>query len=337
MTEPIRVVQVGLGPIGCEVVRALCARPGLQLVAAVDVDPAKVGRDAGEIAGAHHLGVAVSADLKAAAAGGARVALHTTGSYLNQTIGQFEALIAAGLHVVSTCEELAYAQALQPETAARLNALAQARGVALLGAGVNPGFVFDTLILTATAVCQRVDQIRARRVLDAGKRRLPLQQKVGAGLSLAEFKRRVDAGLVRHVGLAESIRMVTDGLGWQIDRIDEETHPVLAAAEQRTEHLTVPAGAVAGVHQIGRAFSGEHEVLKLDLQMYVGAPESFDEIEIVGTPSINLRLAGGAPGDPSTAAIALNAIPALLAGPPGLRSMRDIRLVHCWGQQIAQS
>ena len=337
MAEPIRVVQFGLGPIGCEVVRAVCDRPGLQLVAAVDVDPAKIGRDAGEIAGARHLGVAVTADLGAARAAGAQVALHTTGSYLDQTASQFEALIEAGLHVVSTCEELAYAQALQPETAAHFDALAKERGVALLGAGVNPGFVFDTLILTATAVCQRVERIRARRVLDAGKRRLPLQQKVGAGLSLAEFKRRVDAGLVRHVGLAESMRMVTDGLGWQIDRVEEETHPVLATAEQRTPHLTVPAGAVAGVHQIGRAYVGEREVLNLDLQMYVGAPESFDEIEIVGTPPINLRLAGGAPGDPSTAAIAINAIPALLAGPPGLRSMRDVRLVHCWGQQVSQS
>jgi 4-hydroxy-tetrahydrodipicolinate reductase len=241
-------------------------------------------------------------------------------------------LIESGTHVVSTCEELAYAKALHPEVAARLDERAVRCGVAVLGTGVNPGFVFDTLVLTTTAVCQRVDHVRARRVLDAGKRRLPLQRKVGAGLSLEEFKRRVDAGLVRHVGLTESLRMVADGLGWTIDRIEENTKPVLAAREVRTPHLVVPAGAVAGVHQTGVAYSGGREVISLDLQMYVGAPEAFDEIVVTGTPPVHVRLEGGAPGDPSTAAIAINAIPAVLAGPAGLRSMSDVRLVHCWGQ-----
>lgn len=330
MEKPVRVVQVGLGPIGCEVVRAVVAHPGLQLVAAVDIDPAKQGKDAGEIAGAGVAGVRVVDSLAAAASSGAVVALHTTGSYLAQTMDQLEALIAAGLHVVSTCEELAYAQALHPEEAARLDAAAKARGVVMLGTGVNPGFVFDTLVLAASAACQKVESIRARRVLDAAKRRLPLQKKVGAGLSVAEFQERVDAGLVRHVGLAESIRMVTDGLGWRIDRIEEQALPVIAEADLQTAYLSVPAGAVAGVHQVGRAFAGGREVLNYDLKMYVGAAAAYDEIEIAGTPPIHLRLEGGAPGDPSTIALAINAIPSVLAASPGLVSMKDLRLVHAW-------
>jgi len=332
MADPIRVVQVGLGPIGCEVVRAVAARPGLQLVAAVDIDPAKAGRDAGELAGAGTLGVQVQPHLTGVTGATATVALHTTGSYLQNTEREINGLVRAGLHVVSTCEELAYPQALQPQAAARLHSLAREHGVVVLGTGVNPGFVFDTLVLTATAVCQRVEHIRARRVLDAGARRLPLQQKVGAGLSVAEFEQRVAAGLVRHVGLAESIRMVTDALGWTVERVEEQTLPVVATEQRRTAYLTVPAGAVAGVHQVGRAFAGGREVLHLDLQMYVGATEPIDEIEVTGTPPITLRLAGGAPGDPSTAAIAVNAVSAVLAAAPGLRTMRDVGLVHCWGQ-----
>lgn len=329
----IPVVQVGLGPIGCEVLRAVHGRRMLRLTAAVDIDPAKAGRDAGEIAGIGAIGVSVSSDIPPVTDSNGAVALHTTGSYLDQVMGQLEALIEAGYHVVSTCEELAYPQALHFQEFKHLDALARARGVAVLGTGVNPGYVFDTLILTATAVCQKVEHIRARRVLDAGKRRLPLQQKVGAGLSVEEFQRRVDAGLVRHVGLGESIRMVTDALGWGLSRTEEETEPVIATEERRTEYLTVPAGAVAGVHQTGRAFSGDREVLSLDLQMYVGAPESYDEIEVSGTPPLKLRIEGGAPGDPSTAAIAINAIPAVLAAPPGLTAMPQLRLVHCWGLQ----
>jgi 4-hydroxy-tetrahydrodipicolinate reductase len=245
---------------------------------------------------------------------------------------QLESLIGSGYHIVSTCEELAYPQGLHPNLAERIDALAKAHGVAVLGTGVNPGYVFDTLILTATAVCQRVEHIRARRVLDAGKRRLPLQQKVGAGLPPDEFKRLVDAGKVRHVGLAESMRMVTDALGWIVERIDELTEAVIADSERTTPYLTVPAGMVAGVHQTGRAFAGGREVLHLDLQMYVGAADSYDEIEITGSPSVRLRLEGGAPGDASTAAMVINAVPAVLSAQPGLTSMRNLRLVHCWGQ-----
>ncbi len=330
MREPIRVLQMGLGPIGCELVRALSARPQLQLVGAVDIDPAKAGRDVGEIAGIDRLGVLISDRLDAIAPG-AGVALHSTSSYLSHTLDQLEALIRAGLNVISTCEELAYAEALHSVEARRLDLLARERGVTVLGTGVNPGYVFDTLILTATAVCQRVDQIRATRVLDAGKRRLPLQQKVGAGLSVEEFRQRVRAGLVRHVGLAESMRMVTDALGWSVERTEESTEPVVAEKEQRTPYLTVPAGAVAGVHQVGRAFSGGREVLRLELQMFVGATDAYDEIEVSGSPPIKLRLEGGAPGDPSTAAIAINAIPMVMAAPPGLTTMKDLPLVHCWG------
>jgi hypothetical protein len=333
MSDPIRAIQVGLGPIGAEIVRALRFRPQVQLVGAVDVDPAKLGRDAGELAGVGPLGIAVNnrLDVGVVRAAGAAVALHSTGSYLAQTLEQIEQLVRAGLNVVSTCEELAYAQALHPDDARRLDTLAREHGVTVLGTGVNPGYVFDTLVLTATAACQRVDHVRARRVLDAGQRRIPLQQKVGAGLTVAEFAKRVDTGLVRHVGLAESMRMVADAIGWPVERLEESTGAIIAESEQRTPYLTVAAGAVAGVHQTGRAFAGGREVLSLDLQMYVGAPHAFDEIEISGEPGIKLRIEGGTPGDPSTAAIVVNAIPAVIAAPPGLTSMKDLPLVHCWG------
>lgn len=332
MYREISVVQIGMGPIGQEVLRAVASRRGLHLIGAVDIDAAIAGRDAGKVAGIGPIGVTVSSQVPPAAGRNSSVALHTTGSSLPKVVGQLEELVRAGYHIVSTCEELAYPQALQPQLALRLDALAKENSVAVLGTGVNPGYVFDTLILTATAVCQRVDHIRARRVLDAGKRRLPLQQKVGAGLSREEFQKRVDAGQVRHVGLEESIRMVTDGIGWTIDRVEEETEGVVAEYEHRTQYITIPAGSVAGVHQTGRAYSGGREVLNLDLKMYVGAPESYDEIEITGSPSIKLRIDGGAPGDPSTAAMVINSIPAVLASQPGLTSMSQLRLVHCWGQ-----
>src|SRR5437879_9169865 len=84
--------------------------------------------------------------------------------------------------VVSTCEELSYPFRTYPELAAKLDAAAKESGVALVGTGVNPGFVMDKLMVTLAAVAQRIDHAKAVRIVDASKRRLPLQNKIGAGM-----------------------------------------------------------------------------------------------------------------------------------------------------------
>ena len=332
MPNPLRVLCYGLGPIGCEVVRALMRRPGFAIVGAVDIDPSKVGQDVGQIAGLDRsLGAPVSDSLEAALrSGGADIVTHTTGSYLEQVGPQLRALMAAGLNVVSTCEELAYPQAQHPDLARDLDLLAKTHGVTILGTGVNPGYVFDSLILNATATCQEVTAVRGWRVLDAGKRRLPLQQKVGAGLSRDAFQQLVDAGKVRHVGLAESVRMVADSLGWALERTEEITEGVVAEEDVQTEYLLVKAGHVAGVHQIGRGWSGGREVISLDLKMYVGAKQASDRIQIDGLPSIDLEIHGGTRGDPATAGIVVNAAPLVVAAAPGLATMASLPPVHYW-------
>lgn len=335
MTTPNRIVLVGLGPIGAGVLSLVAERPGLTLTGAVDLDPAKVGRDAGDVGGlGRPLGVPVSASLaQALERAPADVALLCTGSYLSQVAPQVEALIEAGLHVVTTCEELAYAPVHNPELAQRLDGLARERGVSVLGAGVNPGFAFDALIMTLSATCRRVTGVRATRVLDAGSRRFPLQQKVGAGLSREEFQALVDAGKVRHVGLLESLNLVADAFGWPLDRTEEITQGVIAERDVTTAYLTAPAGSVAGVHQIGRGYRDGRAVIELELKMYVGAPESFDAIRIEGDPGIDMKISGGIAGDPATAALAVNLIGSLERAPRGLVTMKDLSISYGVGAQ----
>ena len=103
------------------------------------------------------------------------------------------ACLSAGCCVVSTCEELAYPFRKHPELSAKLDAEAKEEGVALVGTGINPGFVMDKLVLTLSAASQRVDSASAVRIVDASKRRLPLQKKVGAGMSVEEFRAQVAA------------------------------------------------------------------------------------------------------------------------------------------------
>lgn len=323
-----RIVVIGLGPIGQNVLALVADRPGLTLTGAVDIDPGKVGKDAGEVCGlGRSLGVTVSGSLADALKGGpADAALLCTGSYLTQVASQVEEIIEAGLNIVTTCEELAYAPVHNAELATKLDELARQRGVRVLGAGVNPGFAFDALIMTLSATCRRVTGVRATRVLDAGTRRLPLQQKVGAGLSKDEFDKLVADGKVRHVGLLESLNLVADAFGWKLDRTEELTDGVIAERDVQTRYLSVKAGQVAGVKQIGRGYRNGTPVIELELQMYVGAPESFDAVRIEGDPGIDMVVRGGIAGDPATTALTVNLIGSLEHAPPGLVTMKDLSI-----------
>ncbi len=330
-TEPrvkkkIRAVQYGVGPIGASILRLMREKQAIEIVGAIDTDPAKAGRDLGEVAGAGDApwGVQVSADAEKVLGESADVVIHSTSSDLRDVAEQLLRCLAAESCVVSTCEELAYPFRKYPELAAKLDAEAKAWGVALVGTGVNPGFVMDKLVLTLAAVSQRVERARAIRIVDASQRRLPLQKKVGAGMSIAEFREKVAAGVIKHHGLPESVAMVADGLGLHVEEITETIEPVVAQERVKTEFLEVEPGQAAGVLQIARGLAGGQEKIYMELQMYVGAKESSDTIELAGQPHIRLVIPGGTHGDIATAAVVVNCIPAILDAPAGLRTSRDL-------------
>ncbi len=321
----IRVIQFGVGPIGAGIVKLMLTKPELDIVGAIDIDPAKVGKDLGTVVGAgREIGVKVSGDAKAVLAQPADVVVHTTSSYLTSVADQLTQCLKAGKHVVSTCEELSYPFRKHPELSAKLDKVAKEHKVALLGTGVNPGFAMDKLILTLATACQDVRKASAHRVVDASRRRLPLQKKVGAGMTVEEFKKNVDAGVIKHHGLPESVAMVADSLGIPVDRIEEMIEPVVAKQVVRSEYMEVKPGLVVGVHQVARGFSGREENIKLELEMYLGASNSMDSISIQGKPDLSMTIPGGIHGDLATAAIAVNCIPAMFEVNPGLRTSRDM-------------
>ncbi|MGB9593875.1 MAG: dihydrodipicolinate reductase, partial [Anaerolineae bacterium] len=220
MSGSVRVIQYGLGPIGSAIARHVTERDGLALVGAVDVDPAKAGRDAGEVIGLHRrLGFPVTATLaETLARTDADVALHATSSYFDRFKPQILELLDAGLDVVSTAEELSFPWLAHPEEAREIDAAAKRAGKTVLGTGVNPGFLMDSLPLFLTAICQRVDHIEVRRAQNASLRRGPFQAKIGAGLTVEEFQARMAAGRMGHVGLPESIGMIFHTLGRTLAR-----------------------------------------------------------------------------------------------------------------------
>jgi 2,4-diaminopentanoate dehydrogenase len=328
LPKKIRVVQFGVGPIGASIARLMRQKDGLEIVGAVDKDPAKVGRDLGEIAGDSAWEVKILPEISAALEKPVDVVVHTTSSCLTDVMEELLACLAAGCCVVSTCEELAFPFRKHPQLSAKLDSAAKDEGVALVGTGVNPGFVMDKLVLTLSAVAQRVDWVRATRIVDASKRRLPLQKKIGAGMTPEQFRMEVAAGKIKHHGLPESIAMVADGLGFSLDDISETIEPIIAEETVKTEFLEVAPGQVAGVHQIARGNLGGQERVFMELRMYVGAKEPSDSVELRGSPNLTLTIPGGTHGDLATAAIAVNTIPAILAAPAGLRTVRELPLTY---------
>ncbi len=325
MPSKLRLIHYGLGPIGSAIVRLITERGGADIIGAIDIDPAKVGRDLGEVVGLDHpLGVRVSDRADDILGQRADVVIHSTSSYLEKVIHQLFSCIEAGSHVISTCEELAYPFRKYPELSRDLAARAEAAGVAVLGTGVNPGFVMDKLVLTLVTVCQQIDTVFVERVVNASERRLPLQRKIGAGLTPDEFSRAVEAGTIKHHGLPESAAMIADALGFALDDLTETIEPILADEDLRTEYLEVKRGFVAGVRQVCRGLSDGRARILLDLRMAVGATDPHDAISIKGYPDISLRIPGGIHGDLATAAVVVNTIPLIVAARPGLRTVIDI-------------
>jgi 4-hydroxy-tetrahydrodipicolinate reductase len=237
---------------------------------------------------------------------------------------QVEDVLKAKVPLVTTTEELSYPVGRNIALAKKIDAMARKAKVAVLSTGVNPGFVMDTLPIALTVACERIDSIRVDRVQDARTRRLPFQQKIGAGLTTEQFEREVQRGSIRHVGLAESITMIADALGWQLDRITDEVRPKIAERTVASEFLAVDPGYVSGIIQDGVGYRDGTPRIKLHIEAYLGAPESHDTVQVEGIPRLRLTIPGGVPGDIATASIVVNSIPKVLAARPGLRTMKDM-------------
>ena len=326
-TREARVVQVGLGPIGCGVVDVLAKRPGVRIIGAVDVNPDLVGKPLAAAAGVRNDDLAqvtvTSGPAEAGDVAGA-VAIVSTSSDVNVVADQIEQWVSRGAHVISTCEELAYPWHDAPQVAKRLHALASEHGVTILGTGVNPGFAMDLLPTTLTGAASQVDRIDITRAQEAGNRRLPLQRKVGATLTVDEFFAGVEAGTVRHVGTTTSALAIADAMGWHLDDVTETISPLLADKPTPSGLGTIKPGNVRGVRQIVSATRNGKEVLRLELQMAVDVDDPRDEVQLTGDPDLNIRVAGGFPGDGATAAVVCNSIPGVLAARPGLHTMSSL-------------
>ena len=335
MAKTMRVIQYGLGPIGSATARYVNRRDNMELVAGVDVDRDKIGKDVGEVAG---LGLPLGFPVVGALSElhdrvGADVAIHTTSSYFDLFKSQILELGEAGLNVVSTAEELSFPWLANPEHAREIDSQARAHGVTVLGTGVNPGFIMDLLPLGLTAICQQVDHIDIRRIINASNRRASFQRKIGSAMTVEEFRSKMSEGKMGHVGLPESVGMIFQASGKELSHYEINVEPVVATSFVETEHFKIEEGRVRGLRQVARGYSRQGEFVSLTFVAALEEEGEGDTIKITGTPTITAKLEG-TNGDLATAAIAVNAIGRVVESPPGLVTMYDLPVVTAGSAMI---
>ena len=330
----LRVIHLGLGEIGKGTIDALLAQKHfVKLVAVVDVSPLLAGKNLREVMERRDVPSLKIAGSLSEALKKARpdVATMTTGSRTVDVRETVEELIAAGVHVVSTCEELSYPHLRAAKIAAQLDKKARHAGVVILGTGVNPGFAMDALTLACTAPCKCVRAIKVVRSLDARKRRQQLQKKVGAGMTVADINKLIRRHAIGHVGLGESIAMIAAGLGWKLQDIRERFTPVVAQTPVASDFYRVAKGQVRGMRMTAAGIVNGTIRIQLDLTMALGAA-TYDEITIDGDPPLIIRTTTGFPGDASTVGLLVNAARLAPTLEPGVRTMLDVLRARSTGE-----
>lgn len=326
---PIHAALIGAGPLGINIYKYSLTRNDILITHVIDIEPSMAGKDMGSHSDQDPAGILIADQISSIKE--VDVAILATVSDLPRIGPQLLSLIEAGLPVVSTCEEMFFPWSTSSEWSETIDRAAKDKGVAVLGTGVNPGFLMDALPMMLTGVCHHVDRVEVRRYQDAQFRRIPFQKKIGAGLSYEEFETRKNEGSLRHVGLTESMQFIARQLGWTLEKTEDKIEPVVADRAITTESLQITSGQVAGIRQTGRGYVNGEEKIKLLFQASVAERESYDEVEIFGEPHIRSRIIGGVHGDVATCSIILNACKSVLVAMPGLRTMADVPMVTSVG------
>lgn len=331
MNDSIRVLVLGTGEMGSGVARLVLQKRGLVLAGAFGRRAERAGMDVGRAIGLERdLGIPLACDLSEVIEWSQpHVAIQTTCSTIEDAMEELTTLVRHGVHAISIAEEMAYPQYRSPSAAEELQRLAADNGVTVLGTGINPGFVLDTLVVTLTGVCADIESIRAVRVNDLSPYGPSVLESQGVGLTERAFLEGIEEGsVVGHIGFPESISLIAAAIGWEIERIEETRQPIVSRVPRETRFVTIQPGQTAGSLHKAVAYREGTAVIELVHPQQV-LPElegvdTGDTIEIRGRPNIRLSGSPELPGDIGTVAISVNVIPRVLSAAPGLHTMLDL-------------
>jgi 4-hydroxy-tetrahydrodipicolinate reductase len=337
-SAPVRVGVCGLGSIGKKVAELLLDfRVGAEVVAAAALEADAIGKPLAEVVGADGgPGPNVVGSLEELLAAEPEAVVYATGSFIDDVVEDVVACARAGADLVSPCEELAFPFERFPAAAERIDAAASEAGTTVLGTGVNPGFIFDQLVVAATGVCWDVSAIRGRRVVDVTGFGQNIHLRLGIGYTADEFASGHSEGTIAgHVGFPESIQMVCERLGLTLDSpVEEKFEPMIAETPAPARYGEVPAGKTEGFVQRATGYVGGEPRVQFELVLHLRPNEAgyapADTIEVDGTHPVRLTLDPGMDAVLATSAELVNNLPAVRAATPGLKSVKDLPPSGAW-------
>ncbi|MFB4315232.1 hypothetical protein [Actinomadura sp. 21ATH] len=345
----IRVLHVATGNVGRIALSQLIEDPRFELAGLVVSSPEKVGKDAGELAGLDVVtGVAATGDLDAALAvrPDCTVYCALAETRLFEALDDVRKILAAGSNVVASSPvPLVYPWGLLPDRMIEpIEDACRAAGVSVFTTGIDPGWANDLLPFAIASTCQRVEQVRCSEIADyATYDGAPVMFDVmGFGRPVGEDLPMLFQPGILAAAWGVSLRMLARGFGFELDEITEwfEQEPAPEAFDVAAGHI--PAGGVAAVRFTISGIAGGKEVLVVDHTTRLRDDLRPDwprpaqdggsyRVEIVGEPSYRVDVCpSSAKGDHNHAAIAagagriVNAIPDVVAAPPGLRTPLDL-------------
>lgn len=328
--KPTKIAVWGIGAMGAGIARVVAEKAGMEVVGAIDTDPAKIGRPLSDFTGCEaHRQVAVSGTLAVAMEANPDLVVVATASLVRDVFPRIMEVLEHGKAAVTTAEEMAYPWPAEAELCAQIDAAAREKGVAVLGTGINPGFVMDLLVVALSAACTDVKRVRVTRVNDLSPFGPTVLREQGVGLAEEAFRRGAADGTVEgHVGFVQSIFMVSDALGLGVDRAEQFREPIVSTVRREEKGIVVEPGMVAGCRQTGYGYRGEELVVEMihpqQIHPHLEDIATGDTLEICGTPDIRLEIKPEIPGGVGTIALVVNTIPLVMQARPGLLTMLDL-------------
>lgn len=275
----------------------------------------------------HHtvLGVYGRNDRQTALTSGADVVIIATTTKFRDVASDIELAVQSGSHVLVSSEECAYPWAVDRALADSLDALAKSKNVSISGTGVNPGLIFDSLVLTLLGAAPRGCTVSVRRTVSIAGFGATVLRRLGMGFTPEVFAERVKREeILGHAGFPQSMTVVADAMGLTIDSIEKELLPLITEKEiDLPDRFVIAAGESVGVNQTytakvnGKTWFVSHFYGHVDLPSI--GKSAVDEIELSldGKVFQTITLKPGIGSQVGSKNMVANSIQRILAAPHG--------------------
>lgn len=329
--ENIRIAIWGFGAMGAGMANMLYKKKGVDVVGVCDLHPERAGKSVAEVLGIDKWSdVMIDKDIdKVLSVPNIDLCLLATDSYTKGAFNKMKLILEKGINVITTAEEMAYPKAQEPELAKQISDIAKANGVTVLGTGINPGMIMDLLVVCLTGCMETLDHVEAKRVNSLSPFGVTVMEEQGVGITKDEFENRVAKDeLAGHVGFSESINMIADAVGWEVDKFEQQMKPIYTSVDRKSPYGFAAAGNIAGINMTGQGHvEGQVKIDMIHPQQIEPEMEGThtgDYITLQGNPPVNMAITPEVDGGVGTIAMCVNMIPHVINAKAGLKTMIDL-------------